>query len=86
MRQTAPMLELSTPSSHLYPGARCRVEQGEIADGPVVLLFADGSRTGGRLAGTRLQLSAYETRAGTAIPARLWQIDTQTLRIAARLR
>ncbi|MGR3375579.1 hypothetical protein [Salipiger abyssi] len=80
------MLELSAPSSHLYPGALCRVEEGALADGPVVMLFADGSRTGGRLAGSQLQLMAYETRAGTAIPARLWQIDTQTMRIAARLR
>ncbi|MBN9888483.1 hypothetical protein [Salipiger abyssi] len=79
------MLELSAPSSHLYPGALCRVEEGALADGPVVVLFADGSRAGGELAGGQLQLSAYETRAGTPIPARLWQIDTQTLRIAARL-
>lgn len=79
------MTELDAPNSHLYPGARlsCR---GALRDGPVTVLFADGSVTGGRLADDRLETRPYATAAGTAIPAKAWRLKIagRDIRILAK--
>lgn len=67
------MLELESRHTHLYPGAQGRVLSGDpLADGPVTVAFADGSRASGSLAGGRLSLAPYQTAAGASVRMRSW--------------
>jgi hypothetical protein len=65
--------ELSASHSHLYPGARGSAD-APLADGPVALTFADGTRVTGHLTGDRLSLDAHRTAKGTAIATKTWII------------
>ncbi|MWD27718.1 hypothetical protein E0K89_009550 [Aquicoccus sp. SCR17] len=68
------MRQLRASHTHLYPGARGTCD-GPLCDGPVLLEFSDGVAVSGQIAGDRLQLAAHVTAAGTAIPAKAWQIE-----------
>jgi hypothetical protein len=80
------MLDLDASSSHLYPGARLRVLSGEGPD--AVIRFADGASATARIAGARLSVEGYVTRAGTKIPTTVWQVDgsEEEIRVRAKLR
>lgn len=80
------MLELEATHSHLYPGARGRIVGGDVADGPVTVVFADGGRAAATLSGDRLRVAAHETAKGTAIAEKTWIItlSDQGFRIRAR--
>ncbi|MCL5775665.1 hypothetical protein M1105_01470 [Limibaculum sp. FT325] len=82
---------LEAGSSHLYPGARLRVEAPSAGD--CLVAFADGARAGGRLAaldagGWRLDLGTYRTARGRAIGPKAWRLAAAEgggLRVTARL-
>lgn len=59
--------------SHLYPGARGRIEGP--GQGDCVLEFPDGALAFGTLDGPVLSVRAHRTAAGTDIPAKRWRIE-----------
>ena len=79
------MHRLFARHTHLYPGARLSAPEGP--GGPVELEFTDGTVVGARLDRTRLEVAAYETAAGTAIPPRQWAVERRDdgLRVTRRL-
>lgn len=76
---------LTVRHSHLYPGARGRIEGP--GQGDCVLEFSDGALAFGTLDGPVLSVGAHRTAAGTEIPAKRWQIDAEDrhFRVRARL-
>lgn len=75
---------LTVRHSHLYPGARGRIEGP--GQGDCVLEFSDGALAFGTLDGPVLSVGAHRTAAGTEIPAKRWRIqrDGARFRILAR--
>ena len=74
------MIVLRATHSHLYPGARGRLD-GPMPPGsaPCLVEFADGSAAHGTLMpeadGTVLATDPYTTACGTRIPAKRWLIE-----------
>ncbi len=63
---------LTTARTHLFPGARGRVEGPP--EGVCMVRFSDGVEVPGEIAGGVLDLAPHVTAAGTAIPARRWAV------------
>ncbi len=76
---------LSVGHTHLFPGARGRVE-GPGAGGCMVR-FSDGVEAPGEIADGVLSLAPHVTAAGTRIPARRWAVEVGAgaFRVARRL-
>ncbi|MBY6202812.1 hypothetical protein KUV65_15665 [Maritalea mobilis] len=68
------MQEFETTHSHLYPGAH-GVAGKRPVDGPVTVVFADGTRASANLSGTRLSVAAHRTSTGTEISAKDWRVS-----------
>lgn len=66
--------------THLYPGARLRADAPAPRRAAVVLIeFADlasaHARLEGRAGAWRLRVDAHRTQRGTAIAAKVWQLE-----------
>jgi hypothetical protein len=81
-----PALILKARGSHLYPGARAVLEDGQSTAGPALVSchclieFADGSVAFGTLTNDKegfavLAVDAYQTARGTAILAKGWRLS-----------
>ncbi|MBT9384660.1 hypothetical protein KM176_12380 [Pseudooceanicola sp. CBS1P-1] len=66
------MILLHASHTHLYPGARGRIDG--TGDGAAMVHFADGAQAPAQLGPDTLHVAAHRTLAGTVIAAQRWRI------------